>query len=150
MIKKIKPNLFDFATSELSQDALICWLLAWASNGYNETDVELRLDAKKLILQFFHKFDNYKEIILEEIEFIEKLEKQHMKTDIFFQVHTKRHGTHFILTRYFHWQRFSAQVSIYFPSSSSILVSNSFDSLEDPPVKPSFIQHSPRPIPSKI
>lgn len=24
------PNLFDYATSELSQDAFICWLLAWA------------------------------------------------------------------------------------------------------------------------
>src|SRR4051794_9918763 len=25
-----RPNLFDFATSELSQDAFICWLLSWA------------------------------------------------------------------------------------------------------------------------
>ena len=24
------PNLFSFATSELSQDAVLCWLLAWA------------------------------------------------------------------------------------------------------------------------
>ena len=24
-----KPNLFEYATSELSQDAFICWLLAW-------------------------------------------------------------------------------------------------------------------------
>ncbi len=27
-----RPNLFEFATSELSQDAVICWLLAWASS----------------------------------------------------------------------------------------------------------------------
>jgi hypothetical protein len=27
----MSPNLFDFATSELSQDAVLCWLLAWAS-----------------------------------------------------------------------------------------------------------------------
>jgi hypothetical protein len=26
----MKPNLFDYATSELSQDAFLCWLLAWA------------------------------------------------------------------------------------------------------------------------
>jgi hypothetical protein len=27
------PNLFDFATSELSQDAFVCWLAAWADPG---------------------------------------------------------------------------------------------------------------------
>ena len=26
----MKPNLFKYATSELSQDAFICWLLEWA------------------------------------------------------------------------------------------------------------------------
>jgi len=31
-----KPNLFDYATSELSQDAFICWLLAWADSKYVE------------------------------------------------------------------------------------------------------------------
>nr|WP_260390277.1 hypothetical protein [Ornithobacterium rhinotracheale] len=25
-----KPNLFQYATSELSQDAFLCWLIAWA------------------------------------------------------------------------------------------------------------------------
>lgn len=28
------PNLFDFATSELSQDAFVCWLAAWADPAY--------------------------------------------------------------------------------------------------------------------
>jgi hypothetical protein len=27
------PNLFQFATKELSQDAFICWLLAWADEN---------------------------------------------------------------------------------------------------------------------
>jgi hypothetical protein len=27
------PNLFDYATSELSQDAFVCWLAAWADPG---------------------------------------------------------------------------------------------------------------------
>ena len=31
-----KPNLFDFATSELSQDAFVCWLAAWADPGCRE------------------------------------------------------------------------------------------------------------------
>ena len=25
-----RPNLFDYATKELSQDAVICWLLKWS------------------------------------------------------------------------------------------------------------------------
>jgi hypothetical protein len=29
-----KPNLFRFATKELSQDAFICWLLAWANKDF--------------------------------------------------------------------------------------------------------------------
>src|SRR5688500_7119832 len=28
------PNVFDFATSELSQDAFICWLAAWADPAH--------------------------------------------------------------------------------------------------------------------
>ncbi len=36
-----KPNLFSYATSELSQDAFIAWLLAWASPEYQTVDKEL-------------------------------------------------------------------------------------------------------------
>lgn len=32
------PNLFKFATSELSQDAFICWLLSWAKEDYKTGD----------------------------------------------------------------------------------------------------------------
>ena len=27
------PNLFHYATKELSQDAMICWLIKWAGQG---------------------------------------------------------------------------------------------------------------------
>lgn len=40
------PNLFDYATSELSQDAFICWLLSWANHPEEE---KLYKVAKKLI-----------------------------------------------------------------------------------------------------
>jgi hypothetical protein len=36
-----KPNLFDFATSELSQDAFICWLLSWAQLELKSIDPAL-------------------------------------------------------------------------------------------------------------
>lgn len=50
-----KPNLFTYATSELSQDAFICWLLSWASPEYKDSDVELYECAIRLIKVFFEK-----------------------------------------------------------------------------------------------
>ena len=34
----MKPNLFQYATSELSQDAILCWLLSWADNKHKGDD----------------------------------------------------------------------------------------------------------------
>jgi hypothetical protein len=34
-----KPNIFDFATSELSQDAFFCWLMQWADQKYRESEL---------------------------------------------------------------------------------------------------------------
>ena len=36
-----RPNLFHYATSELSQDAFICWLAAWADPKYKGTNPAL-------------------------------------------------------------------------------------------------------------
>ena len=36
-----RPNLFDYATKELSQDAVICWLLMWAASERRKTDSAL-------------------------------------------------------------------------------------------------------------
>ena len=44
-----KPNLFDFATSELSQDAFVSWLLQWADSSYTAIDPELNDIGKKLL-----------------------------------------------------------------------------------------------------
>jgi len=32
----MKPNIFKYATSELSQDAFFCWLLEWSNKKYND------------------------------------------------------------------------------------------------------------------
>jgi hypothetical protein len=34
----MRPNLFDFATKELSQDAFLAWLIQWASPEYRDCD----------------------------------------------------------------------------------------------------------------
>ena len=50
-----KPNLFNFATSELSQDAFICWLLSWAEPEVKNCDPELHAIGVKLIVALFGK-----------------------------------------------------------------------------------------------
>jgi hypothetical protein len=54
-----KPNLFDFATSELSQDAFLCWLLSWADRQYLATDEALHKTAIALMnrLLGLHKIE---------------------------------------------------------------------------------------------
>ncbi len=44
-----KPNLFKFATSELSQDAFIRWLLAWADPSFKNQDSQLYETGQKLV-----------------------------------------------------------------------------------------------------
>lgn len=55
------PNLFDFATKELSQDAVICWLIAWAGAGTEgrPADGELRRCGVALLNALFAKWHNW-------------------------------------------------------------------------------------------
>lgn len=50
-----KPNIFKYATSELSQDAMICYLLEWAKKGNEKVDVNSHKIGKALIDSFFDK-----------------------------------------------------------------------------------------------
>ena len=43
------PNLFSFATSELSQDAFFAWLMQWADSSYKELDESLHVVAQNFI-----------------------------------------------------------------------------------------------------
>lgn len=43
------PNLFNYATSELSQDAFILWLLDWANPQYREADECLHAAAQEFV-----------------------------------------------------------------------------------------------------
>jgi len=49
------PNIFSFATSELSQDAFICWFLSWAKEEYASKDLSLHNCAKNFISIIFEK-----------------------------------------------------------------------------------------------
>ncbi|WP_251548873.1 PD-(D/E)XK nuclease family protein [Neobacillus muris] len=47
------PNLFKFATSELSQDAFLCWLMSWSSQLYRSIDRPLHEAAVDFISRIF-------------------------------------------------------------------------------------------------
>ena len=50
-----RPNLFSYATSELSQDAFICWLLEWSLPQYQKIDSKLHECAVNFIRTLFEK-----------------------------------------------------------------------------------------------
>lgn len=63
-----RPNLFTYATSELSQDALICWLLSWASPEYKNTDRKLHECAVSFVQSLFEKHSKKAPSELENVE----------------------------------------------------------------------------------
>ena len=63
-----RPNLFSFATSELSQDAFICWLLSWANPEYKEIDSKLNKCAIQFIKVLFKKHEKEAPKIISKIE----------------------------------------------------------------------------------
>lgn len=57
----MKPNVFDYATSELSQDAFLAWLFKWAEKDNEQYDKQLHDCAEKCLRLFLGKI-NPKEI----------------------------------------------------------------------------------------
>lgn len=57
MTKPIRPNLFHYATSELSQDAFICWLAAWADPKYKDADSALHQAGTDFVRSMLAKKD---------------------------------------------------------------------------------------------
>lgn len=79
----MKPNLFRFATSELSQDAFLCWFVSWADDKYTE-DFELKTCAKNFISMLLEKL-SLKEKYSQEIKKV-NVWKQWENIDIWFEV----------------------------------------------------------------
>ncbi|MFD2574201.1 hypothetical protein ACFSUS_26435 [Spirosoma soli] len=50
-----RPNLFSYATSELSQDAFICWLAAWADPKWKNADTNLHQTAIEFVVSMIRK-----------------------------------------------------------------------------------------------
>lgn len=55
----MKPNLFDYATSELSQDAFLLWLLEWGNPCYLEQDKNLNAISQTFIRKILGEKDDF-------------------------------------------------------------------------------------------
>lgn len=75
------PNIFTYATSELSQDAFIAWLLEWA----NPTFKTLNEPLHNLSTSFLEELLATKNIALSHIEYFE-VKTQHHKIDVYVEL----------------------------------------------------------------
>ncbi len=73
-----RPNLFSYATSELSQDAFLCWLLAWASPEYRLADEKLHNCSTKFIEALLRKHSRK----LQSPIYAVKVERQYKHIDV--------------------------------------------------------------------
>ena len=76
------PNIFRFATSELSQDAFICWLVSWLSYHKDKLLFNCARDFISLLYSLNKKSDLNRDLIQELID----IKQQHLKIDVYFQV----------------------------------------------------------------
>ena len=80
-----RPNIFEIATKELSQDAFITWLLKWADDSYKDTDEDLHQCGKEFISPLIKKQNpNFSESI-NKVE----AKRQKEKIDVWAEVNDK-------------------------------------------------------------
>jgi len=80
-----RPNIFEIATKELSQDAFITWLLKWADDSYKDTDEDLHQCGKEFISTLIKKQNpNFSESI-NKVE----AKRQKEKIDVWAEVNDK-------------------------------------------------------------
>ena len=77
----MRPNIFDYATSELSQDAFLAWYCCWADEAMTD-DMELHTNARTFLKKYIAiQMPDYNE----EIRTV-KVEKQYKHIDVFLTI----------------------------------------------------------------
>jgi hypothetical protein len=82
-----RPNLFEYATSELSQDAFLCWLVAWAGclpgdDGYDKELHECGAEFIKML--YLRRHPDVEKCSLD-VELLGLPKRQYKRTDVFFR-----------------------------------------------------------------
>ncbi|MBM7421054.1 MULTISPECIES: PD-(D/E)XK nuclease family protein [Chryseobacterium] len=76
------PNIFKYATRELSQDAFLCWLLSLADKKYATTETQ---SLHELAVNLIHKFYNDSKFEFTDV----KVKKQKQRIDIWVEIDEK-------------------------------------------------------------
>lgn len=77
LVELSSNNLFRYATSELSQDAFICWLVSFALRENESVDKALTLCAREFIGRFYSLGDT---------EYVTVISKQHRHIDVLVEI----------------------------------------------------------------
>ena len=104
---EITPNIFDYATSELSQDAFLCWLIACAACDEQPVQ-QLGLD----FIQFLYDCDS-KNTDSKKVEKLIMLKNQYKKIDVYFQAQVGGKIVSFIIEDKTHTQMHGDQLRRY-------------------------------------
>ena len=80
------PNLFDYATKELSQDAVICWLLKCAE--YSD-DLEINSLGRKFVHELLNHKRNDNQVTLGDNEIKVEIWQQHKSIDVLARINEK-------------------------------------------------------------
>lgn len=89
-----RPNLFTYATSELSQDAFLCWFLEWADSKYETEDKILHVLAKDFVSMLINSVDSEHSEEPNDVDFTSEslrveIKRQYENIDIFCIVNGK-------------------------------------------------------------
>jgi hypothetical protein len=106
-----RPNLFNFATSELSQDAFICWLVSWTKTGHKGSRLH---DCGKDFIAFLYNLKHGENTVSpKDIESVAEPEQQHEKIDVYFQATINQKVVSFIIEDKTHTTFHSDQLKRY-------------------------------------
>jgi hypothetical protein len=80
-----RPNIFEIATKELSQDAFITWLLMWADDSYKATDEDLHQCGKEFVSTLIKRQNSDFSESINKV----KVKRQEKKIDVWAEVNDK-------------------------------------------------------------
>ncbi|MCC6937831.1 MAG: PD-(D/E)XK nuclease family protein [Flavobacteriales bacterium] len=90
MEAKPSTNLFDYATSELSQDAFFAWLCAHADTVHRDSEVH---EYARAFIRWLYESSSAKTPPYEHVEVIQ----QHLKIDLLLRLHGTGNDDHYLL-----------------------------------------------------
>ena len=113
-----RPNIFDFGTSELTQDAFICWLVSWVNCS---EDTSLQKCAKDLVARFYSAYQHRDEewdagsghVPPGHVSSVRELKQQHLKTDVHFVAVISDQAVRFIIEDKTYTSHHSGQLKRY-------------------------------------